>query len=75
MTTRKTTPFFEDSNIATLLVVIFALVGGALVILSAVTHVDPALRLSFQDYLQAMAIAAGGLAIGRGIKAHARPRR
>lgn len=60
----------DSSNVATGLVVIFALVGGALVILSAVLHVDPALRLSFEDYLQAMTVGVGLLAVGRGIKAH-----
>lgn len=59
----------ETSNIATALVVIYALVGAALVILSAVGHVDPALRLTFPNYLAQMAIAVAGLAVGRGLKA------
>ena len=55
-------------NVATVLVLLFALVGAAMVVLSAtVTGIDPDLRLSFQDYLSAMAVAAGGLAIGRGL--------
>lgn len=62
-------PVLETGNIATLLVLAYALVGAALVILSAVGHVDPALRLSFHDYLSQMSIAAGGLAIGRGLAA------
>jgi hypothetical protein len=63
----------STSNIATALVVIYAVVGAALVILSAITHVDPALALSFKTYLAQMAIATGGLAIGRGIKAAGTP--
>lgn len=59
----------ETSNIATALVLIFAVVGAILVILAAIGHVDPALRLSFKDYLEAMAFAVGFLAVGRGIKA------
>lgn len=55
--------------VATILVVIFAIVGGILVIISAVGHVDHALALSFKDYLEAMAIATGGLAVGRGLAA------
>lgn len=55
-------------NVATVLVLLFAVVGAAMVVLSAtVTGIDPDLRLSFQDYLSAMAVAAGGLAIGRGL--------
>lgn len=60
----------STANVATLLVLFYALVGAVLVILSAAGHVDPALRLSFEDYLSRMAIAAGGLAIGRGLTAH-----
>lgn len=59
----------DAANVATILVLLYALVGGALVVLSAVTHVDPQIRLGFADYLQQMAVATGALAIGRGIAA------
>lgn len=62
----------ETSNVATALVIVYALIGGALVILSAVGHVDPALQLSFRSYLEQMAIAVGGLAIGRGLASRKR---
>lgn len=55
------------SNVMTGLVVFYAVVGAALVLLSAVIDVDPALRLSFAAYLERMAIATGAVAIGRGI--------
>lgn len=60
--------------VASTLVYIYALVGGALVIISAVGGADitEELRLSFADYLDQMAIAIGGLAIGRGILANAK---
>lgn len=57
----------NTANIATGLVLLFAGVGGALVVLSAVVDVDPALRLTFAAYLERMAFAAGFLAIGRGV--------
>ena len=57
----------EIVPVATVLVLIYALIGGALVILSAAGHVDHALQLSFKTYLEQMAIAVGGLAIGRGL--------
>lgn len=57
----------ETANIATILVLVYAVVGAVLVILSAVAHVDPKLALSFKAYLEQMAIAAAGLAIGRGL--------
>ena len=62
----------NTANVATALVVVYALIGGALVILSAIGHVDPALRLSFENYLKQMAVAAGLLAVGRGLKARHR---
>jgi hypothetical protein len=62
----------DTANVATALVVLYALVGAALVILSAVGHVDSALQLTFRQYLEQMAIAAGGLAIGRGLAARRR---
>jgi hypothetical protein len=59
--------------IATVLVIIYAVIGGALVILSAsLDHIDAALKLSYKDYLEQMAIAAGALSIGRGIVANAK---
>lgn len=61
--------FLTFGNVATLLVLVYAVVGAVLVVLSAVTHVDPALQLSFAKYLEQMAIATAGLAVGRGIKA------
>lgn len=59
----------EVLPVATILVILYALVGAALVVLSAVGHVDPKLALSFKEYLTQMAIAAAGLAVGRGIAA------
>ena len=59
----------EFGPVATALVVIFALVGAALVILSATGDVAQELRLTFNQYLEAMAIAVAGLAVGRGLKA------
>jgi hypothetical protein len=59
--------------VATVLVVIYAVIGGVLVILSAsLDHIDAALKLSYKDYLEQMAIAAGALSIGRGIVANAK---
>lgn len=55
--------------VATVLVLAFAFVGGVLVIVSAVGHVDPKLALSFHDYLGEMAVAVAGLAVGRGLAA------
>lgn len=54
-------------NVATILTVCYALVGAALVIISALGSVDPALQLTFEEYLTRMAAATAGLAIGRGI--------
>lgn len=59
----------EVLPVATILVVLYALIGGTLVILSAVGHVDHALTLSFRTYLEQMAIAVAGLAVGRGVAA------
>jgi hypothetical protein len=64
----------EVLPVATLLVLVYALVGGVLVIVSAVAHVDPDLRLSFSDYLSRMVVATAGLAVGRGIIGHAKTR-
>ncbi len=60
--------------LATALVVIYAVVGGIVVIISAVggEDVTAELRLSFDSYLEHMAIAIGGLAIGRGLLANAK---
>ncbi len=61
-----------NSNVATILVLVIAALGFAIVILSAVDLVtDPQLRLSFQDYITAMSVAGGGLAIGRGLGSRA----
>lgn len=63
-----------NSPVITILVIIFAIVGGALVLICALTSkVDPALRLTYADYLKAMAgplialgVAKAGKAIGKG---------
>lgn len=58
------------ANVATWLVLVYAVLGAAVVVLSAIVEqMDPALRLSFKDYLAQMAVATAGLAIGRGLKA------
>jgi hypothetical protein len=61
-----------NSPVITILVVLFAAVGGALVLICALTSgVDPALRLTYGDYLKAMTgplvalgIAKAGKSIG-----------
>lgn len=60
--------------VATSLIYIFAAVGGLLVIVSAIggNDITSELRLSFKDYLDQMATAIAGLAIGRGILANAK---
>jgi hypothetical protein len=59
--------------VATTLVIIYAVVGAALVVLSAtLNHIDPTLKLSYKDYLEQMAIAAGALSIGKGLVANAK---
>ncbi len=59
--------------VVTALVIIYAVVGAVLVILSAlINDIDPALRLAYKDYLEEMAIAAAGLGIGRGLVANAK---
>jgi len=55
------------TNVATILVICYAVVGAALVIISALGHVAPELQLSFRVYLEQMAVATAGLAVGRGI--------
>lgn len=60
-------PDLSKANIATALVLIIALAGAVLVIVSAVGHPDPAIRLTFKEYIQDMAIAVGLLAVGRGV--------
>jgi len=60
-------PKLDTAAIATILVLLYALVGAILVVLTALGHVDPAARLTFNQYLESMAIAAAGLAIGRGL--------
>jgi hypothetical protein len=59
--------------VATALVIIYAVVGGALVVLSAaLNHINPTFELTYKEYLQQMAIAAGALSIGRGLTANAK---
>lgn len=48
------------THVATILVVIFAIVGGAMTVI----HPD---QLSFADYLNDMSIAVAGLGVGRGL--------
>ena len=56
------------ANVATILVLGYAIVGAALVLLSATGVVNSTeLQLSFRVYLEQMAIATAGLAVGRGI--------
>jgi small neutral amino acid transporter SnatA (MarC family) len=64
----------EMVPVATALIFIYAAIGGALVIISAVggNDITQELRLSFKDYLEQMAIAIGALSIGRGIIANAK---
>jgi hypothetical protein len=60
----------DAANVATILVIGYAIVGAALVVLSAIGAVgDKDLVLSFNQYLESMAVAAGGLAVGRGLAA------
>ncbi len=60
----------ENSNVATALIVIAAIVGAVMVVLSAVVDgIDPDLRLSFEDYIQALFVGGGLLSVGRGLKA------
>jgi hypothetical protein len=59
--------------VVTWLVIIYAVVGATLVVLSAtLNHIEPALKLSYKDYLEQMAIAAGALSIGKGLVANAK---
>lgn len=67
MSRARVSPLMEVANIATWLVLIYAVVGAALVLLSAVTDVNRDLALSFPEYLQQMAIAVAGLSVGRGL--------
>lgn len=59
--------WLDVGAVATLLVVLYAVIGGVLVIVSAVGSVEPELRLTFNAYLESMAVAAAGLAVGRGL--------
>lgn len=59
--------------VATALIIIYAVAGFVLVILSAtLNHIDPTLKLSYKDYLEQMAIATGALSIGKGLVANAK---
>lgn len=62
----------DVANVATWLVLIYAIAGAALVVISALGHVTPELQLSFGAYLEKMSIAVAGLAVGRGLKASSR---
>jgi hypothetical protein len=64
----------QMAPVATWLVFIYAGIGGALVIISALGGEDitQELRLSFKAYLEQMVVAIGGLSIGRGILANAK---
>lgn len=59
----------DTANVATILVLVYAIVGALVVVLSVLGHVDAEVRLTFNQYLESMAIAAGGLAVGRGLAA------
>lgn len=48
----------EKFPVATALVLVYAVVGGVVVITGG--------ELSFKEYMESMSVAAGGLAIGRG---------
>jgi hypothetical protein len=58
--------------LATTLVIIYALLGAALVILSAIADVNENFSLTFKEYIEQMVIAIGGLSIGRGLLAQAK---
>jgi hypothetical protein len=64
----------QMAPVAATLIYIYAAVGGILVVISAIGGEDitKELRLSFKDYLDQMATAIAGLAIGRGILANAK---
>jgi hypothetical protein len=58
----------DTKNVATWLILVIATLGAAIVVLSAVDVVtDPQMRLSFRDYIEAVGVAAGLLAVGRGL--------
>jgi hypothetical protein len=60
-------------NIALILIFVYAAVGGALVIISALEpNATAAVQLTFKEYIEAMVIAIGGLSVGRGILANAK---
>jgi hypothetical protein len=72
-TSEAQTKIEEMAPVATRLVIIYALAGAVLVILSAtLNHINPAIELSYKDYLEQMAIAAGALGIGKGLIANAK---
>lgn len=53
----------EVLPVATILVIIYAIVGGIVVIMD---------NLSFREYLESMAVAVAGLSVGRGLAAKKR---
>jgi hypothetical protein len=72
-TSEAQTKIENMAPVATRLVIIYAAVGAVLVVLSAtLNHIDPAIKLSYKDYLEQMAIAAGALSIGKGLIANAK---
>ena len=60
-------------NVAMILIFVYAGVGAALVIISALEpNATAAVHLTFKEYIEDMVIAIGGLSIGRGILANAK---
>ncbi len=63
----------ETVPLASLLVVLIALLGSVVVLLSALGLVeDSALRLNLRQFIEALSIAVAGLAVGRGLAARNR---
>lgn len=64
----------DASPLITVLVVVYAVVGGALVILSAlVDGIDPSLRLSFRGYIDAMSLPLIALGVAKAGRFIGRP--
>jgi hypothetical protein len=65
-TVGKTVNQVDQSPLITVLVILFAIVGGALVILSAlIDGIDPSLRLSFKGYLSALSLPLVALGVAK----------
>lgn len=66
---RKSSSIVEKvdfSPLITALVIIYAVVGGALVILSAlIDGIDPSLRLTFRGYVEAMSLPLLALGVAK----------